>query len=152
MNKLTYAIAAVLGAALLVGGYYLYVNNAQVSPETAPEAQGKRAAYEWQFIEQGEDASGMPRTAVRFKVEGNFLDVGTYSGSCREVAAGEPTLTGEAAETGVVTRAQCWFAGAGDEIYVFENGPRVTVRVVEVSEGSAEEPASRGEMRTVLEI
>ena len=156
---------AILGAVLLLvlGAWWLgtrahhddlaHESEATSSPATSMTTTATtittKHSVAWSFTDAGEDSLGNPRTKVTVTLDGKAMDAGTFTGSCSEIGAdGFMGFDGKGLMQGEVSGAQCWFAGAGDEIGVFEEGGRLVVKVGEI--GEAEEGASfRGNFRVL---
>ncbi len=140
MNKKSALGAGAILAVIVAGGLYMR------SHKTEP-------AYTWDIVESAPDAQGLPRTTVGIKVNNGVSQVvGTYLGSCHELAAGEVGVLSEKADANEISRVQCWFAGSGDEIGLFKGDDKTLVKVGELGEGTADEPAFRGNFKTVLTL
>ena len=127
-------------------------------PEVANDMKANEAVpvntntYVWKFEDMGTDANSMPTTKVTLTVNGKSYDAGSYSGSCVEVKAGAMGVTGELADAGEVSRVQCWFAGGGNEVGVYDIDGKVVLKVGEVGEGEVGGAPFRGNFKTLLEI
>lgn len=137
MNK---SILLTLSLIVAVGAGYLFFTK-----DTVP-------TYAWNIAETEQDESGISRTTVSIVVNGRSQEIGTYTGSCYQVAVGEAGVLGEQADENELSRVQCWFAGGGDEIGLFNENKKMVVKVGELSEGSEEEPAFRGNFQTVWQV
>ena len=71
----------------------------------------------WKFDTKPE-INNIPQTDVSVQVGETVYEVGTFQGSCREIGA-SGGIDGKGLLAGEVAGAQCYFAGAGDEIGVF---------------------------------
>lgn len=105
----------------------------------------------WKFDVLGEDATGMPHTRVTLLVSGEPYEIGTYSGTCNEVGA-SGGIDGTGLIEGEVAAAQCYFAGGGEEIGVFEENGKIFVKEGVIDEGSAEAAGVRGGFKLKLSI
>ncbi|MBP9757871.1 MAG: hypothetical protein KBD06_04685 [Candidatus Pacebacteria bacterium] len=118
--------------------------------ETAPtggEGIGKHSVT-WKFEKVGEDtATGAEQTKVTVVWDGKSHDAGTYMGSCAELDGSTGTLS-----EGEVSGALCWFAGAGDEIGVFNENGIFVLKHGEQQEPSAEAQGFRGNFKTLLTL
>lgn len=113
--------------------------NEQVAQKEAvvPPASLPYPAFSWVMTEALPDESlSMPRTTIALKVNNQVITAGTFPGLCTVIE--RPESPNEL--TGVL----CWFAGAGDEIGVFEEGNRLVLKRGEIAEPSAESPGFRG--------
>jgi hypothetical protein len=143
-------ISGIIVLALLIsGGYYFYRIHAQPAAQGTPTS-GKIVPV-WSFADAGTDsASGAPRTQVRLTLGGTAYDAGSYIGSCAEIGADGVDGTGLAA--GEVSGVQCWFAGGGDEVGLFEEGGSLVLKHGELGEPEAETPGFRGNFTTLVAI
>ncbi len=115
-------------------------------PPTDPEA------YSWTIIPFGEDPSGNPKMAVTLKVKGRSYPAGVYTGTCKVVGNSERGIGGEFRNENEITRVQCWYAGAGDEIGVFQEKNDVVLMKGELGEGVGDSPMFRGNFRAITTI
>lgn len=141
----------VLGIAAV--GYYILMRGKEVPEETSLPGPGMTTAplssgggYEWSFssTDQG--------TAVKVKVGEKTYDAGTYAGTCREVKLGTLGILGEKSDNHEMSRVQCWFAGSGDEIGIFQEGGKLLIKAGELGEGDPETGPFRGNFKTIIEI
>jgi len=139
--------------AIVVAGFFALnktKKDSEISEQTnTPKMDGE---YEWQFVESETGSSGMSSTEVSVGINGKLHEIGTYDGSCNEVKTGQVGVLNEKANDNEISRIQCWFAGAGDEVGIFKNGDKITIRAGKLGEGSAEDPPFRGNFKTILEI
>jgi len=132
-------LALVIALAILGGAGYLVLSK--------PTASTEATTYSWEFTDLGEDATGMPSTEVTLKVDEKRYPLGTFAGSCFEIAGSSWTLqAGEKA--GVI----CWWAGGGEEIGLFEENGSVVVKKGQLDEGDAETPGFRGNFQTLIQL
>lgn len=151
---------AVVAVVIIAGGYLIFKPSSEVQiAETTTEApivglasivDGDKTytldRLSWVFEEQSPDETGAPTTRVRLKFEGlkrngvpidvGLYRLGTYHGDCKsfeDMPSGyvlpEPTA---------VAFAQCWFAGGGRQLVVFQEGNTVVVKVRTVGEEDTE--------------
>ena len=108
---------------------------------TQPASQ--KISIAWRF-DVGSEIQGMPSTNVGVVINGTNHPVATFIGSCSEIGA-NGGIDGKGLLTGELAGAQCWFAGAGNEIGVFahEDGG-VDIMVGELGEGEAGAAMFRG--------
>ncbi len=102
--------------------------------------------FSWSFAEVEDKKSGEVSTKVTLHTETREYDAGTYQGSCSVI---EKSKLADANEVSAVL---CWFAGFGDEVGVFRDGDRLMVKHGEIQEGTAEDPAFRGEFKVILSL
>ena len=99
---------------VLVVGYYEWkkkdVDSTQIASPT------------WEFVldESGE----MPKTQVN--------DAGIYTGTCVQMAP--ESVDVELKEA--ISYSQCWFAGAGNQIAIFEDGGKLSIKSRTIEEES----------------
>ncbi len=153
----------VVALVVLVGGYFVFKPSASSLPATqtkTPEVGGLTApsaviagAYTyqlgglgWVFEPQSTDETGAPTTRVRMELKGfmrNSIPIevalyrlGTYHGDCK---AYEDMPEGyELPTPGALAFAQCWFAGGGRQLAVFQEGNNLVVKVRTVDEEESE--------------
>lgn len=136
MTKRT-ALAIVIGVVVLVVAYVAYLRT-QSPLNTEPVRQ----EFEWSFVQSGTRPSGAPSTDVTLRVAGVDVPLGTYVGECFAIPGSSwPLLKDE------LTGAICYWAGAGTEIGVFEEGGSLVLKEGDIEEGSAEVPGVRGNFR-----
>ena len=152
MNKKIIIAVFVLAVAILAVYFYMQKTGEQVGTNGAEAPSILAQSYEWSFAESEPNAEGIPYTTISLTVNGNTRVVGKYTGSCHVVEAGQTGILSEPADPGEISRAQCWFAGGGDEVGVFEEDGKTVVKSGELGEGDAENPAFRGNFRTIFEI
>lgn len=136
-------LALAIGLSILAGVVYM------VATEDVRRSDAAAASISWQFIDSGYDeARYADRTAVTLTVDGTVYDVGTYDGSCWILGEGTaPLLAGQ------VAGVQCWFAGAGDEVGLFEDDGELVVRHGELQEPQGDgTPDFRGNFRDLFHI
>lgn len=144
MSKITWGIILLLVIGL---GVYFYMNK-----EAAPDATGGESAQaptaSWAFTPAGEDPeSAAPLTTVSAVINGKTHALGTYMGSCAEIAGSSWQLL-ENEVSGVI----CWWAGGGTEIGVFAENGAYVVKKGQLDEGNAEIPGFRGNFETVVSL
>lgn len=117
----------------------------------------------WVFEPQGDDESGLPATRIRlklvdFKRDNVPIDVaqyrlGVYRGSCDVVD--EEVYAASVPDRNALSFAQCWFAGAGKQLGIFQEGPLLIVKarmIAEEDERFADlEPILTIDMRTIVQ-
>ena len=157
MNKnITIGILVVVVA---VGAYFMYtgksvpalnINTEQeaVSGDAATTSDTRKHSVTWTFTSAGEDqATGAEKTKVTVTWDGVAHDAGTYLGSCAEIDGTNDTL-----QENQVSGALCWFAGAGDEVGVFNENGVYVVKHGEQQEPSAEAQGFRGNFKTLITL
>jgi hypothetical protein len=158
-------IIVVLLLALAGGAYYVYSGkevpsmietpNENMPTETTgantvPNEQASlgKHAVSWKFDSVGEDKNtGAQMTKVTVTWDGTSHDAGTYMGSCAEIDGTNGTL-----QAGEVSGALCWWAGAGDEVGVFNEGGTYVLKHGEQQEPSAESQGFRGNFKTLITL
>ena len=166
MNKNIVIVCVLILAA---GGIYAYYGDnqafrAQQIPQYAAETASStmqvghnasstgdvgmgKHAVNWKFQQVGEGKFGDPQTKVTVTWDGASHDAGTYSGTCAEVDGSNGTLS-----EGEVSGALCWFAGAGDEIGIFNEKGAFVLKHGEQQEPSGEGAGFRGNFKTLLSL
>lgn len=149
--------AAILGIIVLSGGYYWYSQNGELSmlQETDQQASAPSApipakhSVTWKFetVAEAKDDGTPQKTNVTVTWDGSSHDGGTYEGSCAEIDGSNGTL-----QDGEVSAALCWFAGAGDEIGVFEENGGYVLKHGEQQEPSGEGAGFRGNFKTLITL
>ncbi len=152
MSKKIIIAVVVLVVAISAVYFYMQKTGEQAGTNRAEVLAAPAQSYKWSFVESEPDEQSVPYTTISITTNGNTRAVGKYTGSCHEVEAGQTGILSESADPNEVSRVQCWFAGGGNEIGVFKEGGRVVVKVGELGEGDAENPAFRGNFQAVLEI
>lgn len=142
MNKII-----ALGIIIIIvsaGGYVYYTSS-------LPEEKASTVTIEelsWELTEIGENPKTLaPETRVTLKTATQSYDLGVYSGSCSEIADSSWELV-----PGELIGVICWWAGAGDEIGVFEENGMLVVKVGMLDEGSAETPGFRGNFQEKIRL
>jgi hypothetical protein len=140
-------IASIAVLALAIGAYYWYSGSplpAQVAEITSD--QQRVPSFEWRFESAGENEQiSAPLTRVTLVANGTMYEVGTFTGSCSE-------LKQEQLTEGELTAALCWWAGAGDELGVFQVDKKFVLKRGEQQEPTAETAPFRGNFTTLVEI
>lgn len=108
--------------------------------------------YSWTITPAGTDTSGNPKVAVALLYKNKSYPAGMYTGNCRALGITEPGIGSERKDNNEITRVQCWFAGFGDEIGVFQEKNGVVLKKGELQEGGPESPFFRGNWRTIMAI
>ncbi|HEY1041567.1 MAG TPA: hypothetical protein VGE63_02480 [Candidatus Paceibacterota bacterium] len=145
MKKILWLIILVVIVAIV----YLVIKKKVNAP--AISDQLGRASYVWRFNQKPEQY-GMPQTEVVLVVNNTEHIIGTFEGSCQEVPKGKTGILSEPADQNEVSRIQCWSGGGGNEVGVFQEGEDFVVKSGELSEGTSEEPAFRGNFIPVLAL
>lgn len=112
---------------------------------TPSENTASTPEFNWKFEHVGEGQEGQPRTRVVLITNSTAYNLGIFDGSCTAIAE-QNLLTDELA--GVL----CWWAGAGDEIGVFQADQWLVVRQGIQEEGTAESEGFRGNFTTLLQL
>lgn len=149
------ALLVIFGVLVLGGAGYVAMNPAALqapaeeslemeTTESEEKGLNAKSSIEWRFAEAGE-LLGTPRTSVTVVVDGTAYAMGTFEGSCSEIGA-SGGIDGTGLLAGELSAAQCWFAGAGNEIGVFahEDGG-YDLLVGELSEGAEGAGMFRGD-------
>jgi len=170
LNRMNKKIISVIAAIIMLGALYVLSNNTKTktkTPLSTPQQEATTTiqtetaksttststsiSHEWHFSAH-EDPDGMNRTDVSLTVNNENHILGTYDGACFLVAPDKTGITGEFADPNEIDRAQCYFAGGGNEIGLFKEGDTILVKVGELSEGSMEDAPFRGNFKTVFEF
>lgn len=128
------ATAIIIGVVVLAGAYIAYLRS-QSPLNTEPVRQ----EFAWVFVEAGQRPSGAPTTQVSLKIAGVEVPIGAYVGSCFAIPGSSWELL-----PGELTGAICYWAGAGKEIGVFEEGGTLVLKEGDIEEGTEETPGIRG--------
>jgi hypothetical protein len=160
MNK-NLVIAVLL--IILAGGVYYWYGHRNVAPamqqseqvastttgaETVPAATAGKHSVTWKFEKVSEDPdTGSIKTKVTVTWDGKSHDAGTYEGSCAEIDGSTGTLS-----EGEVSGTLCWYAGAGDEIGVFNENGTFVLKHGEQQEPSGEDAGFRGNFKTIITL
>jgi len=134
-------------AVVLIGGYFTYkgLSDDDVGVVQAPQIPDSASSVVWAFDPAGTDESDAPLTSVSVIAAGKTYDAGTYQGSCFTVADSSWELL-----PGELTGAICWWAGAGTEVGLFEEGDELVVKRGYLEEGTEETGPTRGEFSTLF--
>lgn len=134
MTKKT-ALAALALVVILIVGYAAYMRS-KPTLNTEPVKE----EFAWTFVDRGINRpTGAPTTEVTLRIAQVDIPLGIYVGSCFAIPGSAwPLLPNE------LTGAICYFAGAGQEIGVFEEGGTLVLKEGEIEEGDAEHPGTRG--------
>jgi hypothetical protein len=155
----------VIAAVLIIGGAeYLYYNplstpvpvsniavqNNGVASTTVGEKSHASIpvhAISWSLADGGSNMPPPARTGVTITIDGKSTYVGSFQGACREVVSGGGIL-GDSLLPGEIAAMQCYFAGGGDEIGVFENEHGgVVIKTGQLDEPTAQSQAFRGNFK-----
>lgn len=147
----TKIIIAILTVVAIGGGYYYYTTK-QAPAEVAQQPSGK-IVPKWTFENVGTDsASGADRTKVTLTLGDKSYDAGTYNGSCAEIGA-SGGIDGKGLVEGEVSGVQCWFAGGGDEIGLFEVNGQLSLKHGELEEPQGDgSEGVRGGFKTIVTL
>lgn len=136
MNKIWLGIAVL--ALVIIAAVWLIMAPAP-SPSSTNTTQSGKIVPVWKFTDKGEDPSTHAQmTMVTLTLGETTYDAGTYSGTCAEIGA-DGGVDGKGLVEGEVSGVQCWFAGGGDEIGLFEQNGTLTLK-----KGQLEEPQGEG--------
>ena len=84
-----------------------------------------------------------PKTSVSVAIDGALYDLGIYTGTCTEIGK-SGGIDGKGLLANELSAVQCYFAGGGDEIGVFQEDGKVSIKKGMLDEGSEEAPSLRG--------
>lgn len=148
MNKTIIGAVAII--LIGIGAWYYTASQAPTGETTQ---QGGKIVPKWSFENVPQtNESDAPRTKVVLNIGGKAYDAGTYQGSCAEIGD-TGGVDGKGLVAGEVSGVQCWFAGGGDEIGLFQEGTTLSLR-----HGLLEEPQGegsdgfRGNFTSILEL
>ena len=164
MNKTLLGLCALI---LIAGGAYAFYakdpsfkqsqmpsyaadtpDTTDVSQATTTDATSEdKHSVVWKFDDAGTAKDGSSKTKVTVIWDGAAHDAGTYEGSCSEIDGSAGTL-----QDGEVSGALCWFAGAGDEIGIFDDNGQFVLKHGEQQEPSGESQGFRGNFKTILTL
>ncbi len=149
-DKAKEGVACTLEARQCPDGSYVGRSGPYCEFAECPESKeaGTQEKYVWTFKDMGTvgDAN-VPDTEVTLKYSGGVKTIGVFQGTCAAIDKSEwQLLPGE--KSGVI----CWFAGAGEEIGVFEGKNSLVIKVGTVEEGDAETPGGRSNFKTILNL
>ncbi len=115
-------------------------------PANEGVATDKKTSVVWNFKVVGE-SDGISYTGVEAVINNQSYDIGKFQGSC-SVVGSTGGIDSKGLLAGEVSAAQCWFAGAGDEIGVFthEDGG-YDIMTGELGEGVDGGPFFRGNFK-----
>lgn len=116
---------------LIVLGIYISKNKDSdkvESQKAEQKVQQKSPTASWEFTLN--DQGDMPKTQVNLSLDDHKFDLGTYTGTCVQMA---PDVKDTEAKLAIAF-AQCWFAGAGNQLAVFDNGGKITVKMRMIAE------------------
>lgn len=119
-------------------GTYIYFKDESPKPLRAEDIT-------WSFSTEEAEGMNPPQTEVTIKLPDESIVVGTYDGSCSQIAQ-EQLLANEL--SGVL----CWYAAGGTEIGVFQENGKTILKNGSVDEGSAEMEGFRGNFETIREL
>lgn len=120
----TRVIIVVLAILAIGGGYYYYTQKPTMAPATTQNATTSaplgKIVPKWSFTSVPQtDESAPPQTKVTLTLGAKIYDAGTYAGNCSEIGA-SGGVDGKGLVSGEVSGVQCWFAGGGDEVGLFQ--------------------------------
>lgn len=147
MNK------SIIGAIVIIligAGVWYYT--AEV-PDTDTIQESTKIVPKWSFENLPQvNESDPPQTKVTLTVGQKNYDAGTYAGSCAEIGA-SGGVDGKGLVAGEVSGVQCWFAGGGDEVGLFQENGKLTLKrgLLEEPQGDGSE-GFRGNFTSFLEL
>lgn len=109
----------------------------KLTPTTSPDIR-------WTYDSKYSDDTD-PTTQVTVQIDGKKHDVGTYPGSCFEREELEKNMT-------EIAGIRCWWAGAGDDVWVFREKGKLQIKHRELDEGSPEEGPFIGDFKTLFSL
>jgi hypothetical protein len=147
----TLLVLAILVAAGVGGYMYMHKTPATTAgPAPLPPAP-TAPVITWAYLEASSTDPAMPMTKVSAVIDGNGYTVGTFAGSCTAIDS-SGGIDGKGLQPNEIAATQCWFAGGGDEIGVFQENGKLVIKKGELGEGDAKHPPFRGNFTTVLEL
>jgi hypothetical protein len=105
---------------------------------TLPISPDIEWSYDTKYVDETD-----PTTQVTVQIDGKKHDVGTYPGSCFERKELEKNMS-------EIAGIRCWWAGAGDDVGVFQEKEILLIKHRELDEGSAEEGPFIGDFKTLF--
>lgn len=140
---------------IIVGALVIYRPNLVTSiPGLSETTTSQAPTFMWKFADAGESTTtGATMTAVTLVTGARSYDAGSYLGTCTQIipksAPDAPAYLPQE-----VSGIQCWFAGSGDEVGVFENNGTYIVKHGDLSEpdDSATSTAGRGSFTELTNI
>lgn len=161
----------IVALVVVVGGYLVFRPSPQEGAEQITGEASRQASIatvidgehvyslgglEWVFEPQAEDEAGAVATRVRlrlkdFERDGRPIDValyrlGTYRGTCQSLEQMPKAFVPP--EKDALAFAQCWFAGAGRQLMVFQSGDVLLIKIRMI----AEEDERLEPLSTILSI
>lgn len=85
------------------------------------------------------------RTQVIVQISGTTYDAGTYSGTCF-------TRPSEEMWVGEISGVRCWWAGGGDDVWLFLEQGKIFLKQRVLDEWTAEEGGVIGEFQILREL
>jgi hypothetical protein len=131
---------------LVFAGAYLLVKERAAAPvreEATQTASSTEPAFTWRLSYHESNDENPPRTDVALIAGTDVYDIGSYPGSCSEIAPAQ-RLEGE------VSAVLCWWAGGGDELGVFKENGKYVVKLGAQDEPTDESQGFRGDFKQLL--
>jgi hypothetical protein len=169
--KLPVLTAIIVIFALGAVGYFGYVlsqNKFVVStapPPHIPQIPSNQPAqtktYVWK-LSDAPDGPYNPRTTVELIVGDKTYAVGTYDGTCGPIGSSQvmknpgfknsSDFSNGTFIEGEVSAVECYFAGGGDEVGVFNESGGPVVRHGDIGEATVDSPWFRGNFKVLFEV
>ena len=139
---------SVLLVLIAAAGYFAF----DTTEESSSPVVVKQVSYSWDFAQSALDSNGVPHTTITMTYMSKVYPVGTYIGTCHELLASEVGILNDKPDMNEVARVQCWFAGSGDEIGVFKENGKSSIKAGQLGEGEEGGASFRGNFKTLLEV
>ena len=104
------------------------------------------AKISWKF-KDAKVKNNIPQTNVELVIGDKKYPLGTYEGSCSDIASSSWKLL-----DGEKSGAICWYAGGGTEIGIFEATSTLDVKKGIIEEGDGETGGTRGNFEALLSL
>ncbi len=99
---------------------------------------------QWSYDTKYADETN-PTTHITVQIDGKKHDAGTYSGSCFAREELEKNR-------GEISGVRCWWAGSGDDVGVFRESEKVSIKHRELDEGSEEDGPFIGDFKILFSL
>lgn len=142
----TKALGGIILALIILGGVAYYL-----SAHKPAGSAGNTHTVAWRIEPLENDISGAPHRDVIAVVDGKEYDSGSQLGTCSEIGM-QGGVDGKGLLEGELAGVQCWWAGGGSEIGVFQENGTILIKVGGLDEGNAETPGFRGDFKTIFTL
>lgn len=99
----------------------------------------------WSYTTQDADNGDAPQTTVVLDIDTQKYTVGTYAGTCFDRPREEMGM-------GEISGVRCWWAGGGDDVWLFLEQGKILLKQRVLDEGTAEEGGVIGEFQILREL